>query len=132
MQKKEGSPLLAAGESGCHSNKLLPKSTHYMAFELDFLCVYTPAALIPPALLTTNLPLRLLPRKVPLKAATDSSFQGRVPLVSGMHNIDLLANPRKNPLGTQGKKPFVCCGWEGDSKKDFFKYRFGQRKIQTL
>lgn len=75
MQKKEESLLLAAGESGCHSNELLPKSTHYMAFELDFLCVYTPVALIPP-LLTTNLPHKLLPRKVPLKAAADPSFQG--------------------------------------------------------
>lgn len=56
VQKKEESPLLAAGESGCHSNEPLPKSTHYMAFELDFLCVYTPEALSPPCLPPTCLP----------------------------------------------------------------------------
>lgn len=124
VQKKEESPLLAAGESGCHSNELLPKSTHYMAFELDFLCVYTLVALIPPCLPSTCLP-GFSPRKAPLKAAIDYSFQGQSRLVPGMHNIYLLTYPRKNPMSTQGKKTSVCSGGRGNVK-DLFEQRFDQ------
>ena len=55
VQRKETTPpptlLLAAGEWGCHSNELLPKSTHYTVFEFDFLlCIHlaAPFPVLPP------------------------------------------------------------------------------------
>ena len=69
---EERNPLLAAGEWGCHSNELLPKSTHYMVFESDFLlCIHLAAPF--PVLPSTH-PLGLLPSLQDLSLGWNSIY----------------------------------------------------------